>query len=308
MAALNEARPDTLLVPGLPDHLVPKVETLTDWYDEFDKVAVSYSGGVDSALVAYVTRILLGRDGVIAVIADSPSLPRRELEEALRFARDHDIPVRTMATMEGDDPGYQSNAGDRCYWCKLELFTVLSGVSDTDDCDAILSGTNVDDTGDYRPGLQAAEERQVRSPLLENGFTKEDIRVLSRALDLETWDKPALACLASRIPHGEAVTPGKLEMIEAAEEVLWQEDFRVFRVRHHGGLGRLEIGADEWNRFDDADLRERVFAGVRASGFSRVELDPEPYRTGRLNEELDGSGRPPGQDMGSSLPGTEAGE
>ncbi len=275
-----------LLKPDLPKDLIPKVESLTSWYEQFERVAVSYSGGVDSALVAYSSRVLLGREGMIAVVADSPSLPRRELDEALAFARRHDIPVRTIQTSEGDDPGYTANAGDRCYFCKLELFTVLHGVYDSDGCDAILSGTNLDDTGDYRPGLQAAKELQVRSPLLENGFTKEDIRELSRVLGLETWDKPALACLASRIPHGEQVTSGKLAMIEAAEEVLWQEQFRVFRVRHHGDLGRIEIGEDEMHRFGDSVLRERIFDGVLAAGFSRVELDPEPYRTGRLNEAL----------------------
>jgi len=275
-----------LLRPDLPIDLIPKVESLSRWFEQFARVAVSYSGGVDSALVAYSSRVLLGREGMIAVVADSPSLPRRELEEALVFARRHDIPVRTIQTSEGDDPGYTANAGDRCYFCKLELFTVLHGVYDSDGCDAILSGTNVDDTGDYRPGLQAAKELQVRSPLLENGFTKVDIRELSRVLGLETWDKPALACLASRVPHGEQVTSDKLAMIEAAEEVLWQEQFMVFRVRHHGDLGRIEIGEDEMHRFEDSVLRERIFEGVLSAGFSQVELDPEPYRTGRLNEAL----------------------
>ncbi len=286
MALPGDPAQKALMRPGLPDDLIPKVEALTRWYEQFEKVAVSYSGGVDSALVAYASRALLGHAGMIAIVADSPSLPRRELEEALEFAGRHDIPVRTMPTNEGDDPGYTANAGDRCYWCKRELFTVLHGVYESDGCDAILSGTNLDDTGDYRPGLQAAKELQVRSPLLENGFTKEDVRELSRVLGLETWDKPALACLASRIPHGEQVSPEKLAMIEAAEEVLWQERFRVFRVRHHDDLGRIEIGADEMHRFEDADLRDRIFAGVLAAGFSRVELDPEPYRTGRLNEAL----------------------
>ncbi|MFC1545612.1 ATP-dependent sacrificial sulfur transferase LarE [Gemmatimonadota bacterium] len=286
MVLTNDPGQHPFLKLDIPADLYSKVASLVSWYEQFKRVAVSYSGGVDSALVAYTARVLLGEEGMIAVVADSPSLPRRELDEALAFAHRHDIPVRTIQTSEGDDPGYTANAGDRCYFCKLELFTVLHGVYDSDGCDAILSGTNLDDTGDYRPGLQAAREQQVRSPLLENGFTKEDIRELSRVLGLETWDKPALACLASRIPHGEQVTSGKLAMIEAAEEVLWQERFMVFRVRHHGDLGRIEIGVDEVHRFEDAALRERIFEGVLSAGFSRVELDPEPYRTGRLNEDL----------------------
>lgn len=271
----------------MPEDLARKAEELAAWFAQFRKVVVSFSGGVDSSLVAFAARQVLGREGMLAVLADSPSLARRELTDAQAFARQHDIRMRAVGTREGDDPGYVANEGDRCYFCKLELYTVLSDIVDSDGFETIVSGTNADDMGDYRPGLKAAKEQKVRSPLLETGFTKDDVRALSRALDLQTWDKPALACLASRIPHGEPVTEEKLLRIEAAEEVLWNEGFRVFRVRHHGDLGRLEIGEEEMHRFEDGGLKARVFDGVRRTGFGEVVLDPEPYRTGRLNEMLE---------------------
>jgi uncharacterized protein len=271
----------------MPEKLARKAGALTEWFTQFSKVIVSFSGGVDSSLVAFAARRVLGRDSALAVVADSPSLARRELAEAEAFARQYDIELRVIGTREGDDPGYVANEGDRCYFCKLELYTVLSEIVESDGFETIVSGTNADDTGDYRPGLKAAEEQKVRNPLLETGFTKDDVRALSRALGLQTWDKPALACLASRIPHGEPVTEEKLLRIEAAEEVLWNEGFSVFRVRHHGTLGRLEIGEDEIHRFDDGELKARILEGVRRAGFDEVMLDPEPYRSGRLNEMLE---------------------
>lgn len=277
---------DALLKPDLPQDLVKKVEALVEWFDQYRRVVVSYSGGVDSALVAFIARTALGRDGVMAVVADSPSLPRRELREALEFARRHDIPCTTIDTDETNDPSYAANEGDRCYFCKLELYSVLWDTFDSGGYDAILCGTNSDDVGDYRPGMKAADELKVRSPLLETGFSKEEVRTLSRVLGLETWDKPALACLASRVPYGEMVTEERLSRIEAAEEVLWNEGFQIFRVRFHGDLGRLEIAEDEIHRFEDKELRDRIFEGIRGAGFQEVILDPEPYRSGRFNDLL----------------------
>jgi uncharacterized protein len=198
----------------------------------------------------------------------------------------HDIPCEVVETREGDEPGYAANTDQRCYFCKLELFSVLRDTYASGRFDAVLCGTNADDVSDYRPGMKAADEMQVENPLLETGFTKDDIRSLSMAHGLQTWDKPALACLASRIPYGEEVNEAKLAAIEAAEEVLWEEEFRVFRVRHHGEQARLEIGEEEMHRFEESGLRERIFEGIRGVGFSAVTLDSEPYRSGRLNEAL----------------------
>ncbi len=285
--AFPQSAQASLLRPGLPEDLAAKAAALAGRLASHRRVLIAYSGGVDSSLVAYAARQVLGRDGVLAVIADSPSLPRRELVEALAFARDHDIQCKMVETNEGDEPGYIANTGERCYFCKRELYTVLRESFSSGGFDAVLSGTNAEDVSDFRPGLKAAEEMKVESPLLEAGLSKEDVRALSRAHGLETWNKPALACLASRIPYGDEVSSDKLAQIEAAEEVLWNEGFRVFRVRHYGEVARLEIGGEELHRFKDLELKDRVCAGVRDTGFAMVGLDPEPYRSGRLNEVLE---------------------
>jgi uncharacterized protein len=280
--------PEALIASDQPPDLARKALALGEWFAERNRVLVAFSGGVDSALVAFAARSVMGSDRVLAVVADSPSLPRRELAHALSFARRHDIPCRTVGTEEGDRGGYIANRGDRCYYCKQELYTVLESTFASGSFDAIINGTNADDPGDWRPGLRAADERNVRSPLLETGFTKQEVRDLSRSLELEIWDKPALPCLASRVPHGQLVTAEKLALIEQAEEVLWNEGFKVFRVRHYGDEARLEIGEGEIGRFEDAAVLGRVQQGIRECGFNSVILETEPYRRGRLNEALEG--------------------
>lgn len=294
----SSIRPQALVVQGQPPALARRAAALGEWFAGMTHVLVAYSGGVDSALVAFGARRVLGRHRVCAVIADSPSLPRRELAAAEAFARQHDIPLEVVETREGEHPGYVANRGDRCYFCKRELYTVLDHARLRGTGGIIVNGTNADDPGEWRPGLRAAEEMEVRSPLLEVGFGKQDVRALSRSLGLQTWEKPALPCLASRIPYGHEVTPEKLAVIERAEDVLWNEGFRVFRVRHHDRKAVLEIGTEELARLGDRGLLQRVLQAVRRCGFERVELDPRPYRRGRLNEALE----PPGIGAGLRTP------
>ena len=287
MASSEFSINNPLWKPDLPEELGRKSKELADLLSQHRRVVVAFSGGVDSAFVAYAARTILGREGMLAVIADSPSIPRRELAEALEFAVRHDIPCKIVETREEDKPGYIANTGDRCYYCKLELFTVLQMTFTSNGFDVVLCGTNADDISDYRPGLKAADEMNVANPLLEARLTKDDIRALSKAHGLETWDKPALACLASRIPYGDEVNRDKLAKVEAAEEVLWKEGFTVFRVRHYGDMARIEIGEDEHHRLAVQELRERIFEEIRGAGFESVELDIEPYRSGRLNQDLE---------------------
>lgn len=281
-----------LVTADQPPALADKAERLARWFEPGRSVLVAFSGGVDSALVAYAAVRMLGPDRVRSVIADSPSLPRRELEAALAFSGRHGIPLEIVPTGELNRPGYVANDGDRCYHCKQELYTVMEALDGGDGAILVLNGTNAEDPGEWRPGLAAAEEHRVRSPLLECGFTKEDVRELSRSLGLETWDKPALPCLASRIPYGREVTPERLEQIEAAENVLWEAGFRVFRVRHYGPQARVEMGLEERQRMEDQGLRGQISEGIIAAGFESVVFDEEPYRRGRLNEELEGSPHP----------------
>ncbi len=304
MDAGHPIHPDSLIRSDQSPELAKKARTLGGWFADSGRVLVAFSGGVDSALVAFAARLVRGKAGVRAFIADSPSLPRRELAAATRFAGEHDIDIEVVATREGEHPGYIANEGDRCYYCKQELYTVLDYARASGEFDVIVNGSNADDPGEWRPGLQAADEMDVRSPLLELGFTKQDVRELSQSLELGTWDKPALPCLASRIPYGQEVTPEKLAHIEAAEEVLWEEGFRIFRVRHNGNMARLEIGEDEKIRLDEAGLRERVFEAIRSRGFESVEIDPEPYHRGSLNDALhvDGHGIPASSPLQVRLP------
>jgi len=267
-----------------------KARRLQAWFEDRAPVLVAYSGGVDSALVAVAARRTLGAEEVLAVIADSPSLPRRELREARRFAAEHDVPLRAVPTREGEREGYVANRGDRCYFCKHELYSVLRDTFAAGGWKTVVDGTNAADAGEHRPGRRAADELDVESPLLACGMDKEDVRAVSRMWGLETWDKPALACLASRIPYGTEVTPERLRQVERAEEVLWEEGFQVFRVRHHGELARIEVAEQERGRFAEPGLRTRVFDGVREAGFTHVALDLQPYRSGRLNEALEGEG------------------
>ncbi|MBI5836297.1 MAG: ATP-dependent sacrificial sulfur transferase LarE [Candidatus Eisenbacteria bacterium] len=250
-----------------------------------ERVAVAFSGGVDSTLVLAAAVRALGPEKAVGVIGVSPSLPARELEAALKVGRDVGARVETMQTHELDREGYRLNGPDRCYHCKTELFTLLSRYSETHDRPVILDGTNADDRHDVRPGRQAARELGVRSPLLEVGLGKEGIRELSRAWGICTWSKPASPCLSSRIPHFAEVTVDKLGAIEQAEARLAALGLEEFRVRHHGDIARLELHPKDWARILDAGVRTSLIAELRSLGFRYVSLDLEGFRSGSLTEK-----------------------
>jgi uncharacterized protein len=250
---------------------------------------VAYSGGVDSVFLARVAHEVLG-DRALAVIADSPSLPRRELQEALEIAGKFQFPVRVVRTAEFENPNYLSNPANRCYFCKHELFEQLAPIARAEKFAVIAYGENASDNGDFRPGAQAAAEFQVRAPLKEVGLTKSEIRELSAQLGLPTADKPQMACLSSRIPQGEPVTPEKLAMIEAAEYVLRDLGFHDVRVRHHElsaqKLARIEVGPTEIPRFLENGVTTKVAGALKKIGYAHVTLDLQGYRRGGVNQAL----------------------
>jgi uncharacterized protein len=265
--------------------LTAKQSRLLASLSELDSLLVAYSGGVDSAYLAYAAgQALPGR--VLCVTADSPSYPRRHREMAEAIAREFHFSHEFIRTDEMDRPEYRANPSNRCYHCKTELYEQLTRVAADRGLAAIADGSNADDRGDYRPGRQAAREHGVRSPLDEADLTKAEIRELSRQAGLPTWDEPASACLSSRIPYQSEVTVAKLSMIERAEDALRREGFRVCRVRHHDTLARLEIGRDELPRALDPDVSARLVAELKAIGYQYVCLDLQGYRTGSLNEVL----------------------
>jgi uncharacterized protein len=261
-----------------------KERALRETLSSLGSVIVAYSGGVDSAYLAWVAHDTLGARAV-AITADSPSYPdqhrRMALEIAERFGLHHEI----IRTAELERPEYRANPANRCYYCKHELYTHLSRIA-AERSAVVVDGSNADDRGDYRPGRQAAREFGVRSPLDEVGLSKDEIRELSRRAGLPTWDEPASACLSSRIPYYSEVTGEKLRMIERAERSLRERGFRVCRVRHHDELARIEFGASELARALEPETREAIVRDLKAAGYRYVTIDLQGYRTGSLNEGL----------------------
>ena len=249
----------------------------------FDSAIVAFSGGVDSAYLAWAATRVLG-PAARCITADSPSYPDHHRQLALRIARDFGLQHEFVRTGEMERAEYRANPVDRCYYCKHELYTVLSRIAAERGIPVIVDGSNADDRADYRPGRKAAKEFGVRSPLDEADLTKDDIRALSRQAGLPTWDEPASACLSSRIPYHSEVTGEKLRTIEQAEAILRGFGFRVCRVRHHDEMARLEIGRDEMARALEPELRERIVSELRALGYRHVTIDLQGYRMGSLNE------------------------
>ncbi len=268
-----------------------KLEHLQGLLRSYGSCLVAYSGGVDSVFLAFVAREVLG-DKCLAVLADSPSLPRRELDEAVAVAARFSIPLQIIHTAEFENPAYLSNPNNRCYFCKHELFTQLTPLARDRHFAVIAYGENASDIGDHRPGAVAAGQFQVRAPLKEAGLTKTEIRAYSAQFGLPTADKPQMPCLSSRVPYGEPVTPEKLRMIEEAEYVLRDLGFRDVRVRHHEGapgnrtaaLARIEIGPEEMPKFLADETLGRVAEALRKIGYAHVTLDLQGYRRGSLNE------------------------
>jgi uncharacterized protein len=260
-----------------------KREKLLEILRNLRRVAVAFSGGIDSTVVAKAAFLALGEQAV-AVTADSASVPRAELDEAYRLAKEIGIRHRVVRTKEFGDPDYVRNDGTRCYYCKSELYTQIEKLLPELGVDVICSGANLDDRGDYRPGLQAAAEHAVRHPLQEAGFTKADVRALAHAWDLPTWDKPASPCLSSRLAPGVEVTPDRTARVEAAEMLLHALGYRECRVRlHEGDLARIEVPAAELARLVDPAVREALVRRLKELGFQFVTLDLEGFRSGSLN-------------------------
>jgi uncharacterized protein len=263
--------------------LAARERRLQDLLASFDSVIVAFSGGVDSAYLAWAATQILG-PAALCVTADSPSYPDHHRQLAIRIAREFGLHHEFVRTSEMERPDYRANPVDRCYHCKHELYTVLTELAEARGITAIVDGSNADDRSDYRPGRKAAREFGVRSPLDDADLSKADIRELSRAAGLPTWDEPASACLSSRIPYHSEVTSEKLQMIERAEIVLRDLGFRVCRVRHHDTLARLEFGRDEMDRAFEPDVREQIVRELRALGYQHVAIDLQGYRMGSLNE------------------------
>ncbi len=261
-----------------------RLEQLEQWFQKQEGVLVAFSGGVDSSLVAYLALQYMGKDKCLAVISASPSLKMSELDIARKFAREHGIPVEVIVTREMENPNYTSNPANRCYFCKQTLYSELESMLERFPGWVVVNGQNTDDLGDYRPGLQAAREFEVRAPLGECEIDKAQVRELASHFGLECWDKPASPCLASRVPYGEEVTFEKLKQIEKAESFLYELGFPVCRVRHFGDTARIEVPPE------DVDKLQAMLGAIQVKflgiGFALTELDREGFVSGKLNRVL----------------------
>ncbi len=281
MATLSVLAPERL--QGLGAAAAPKLAQMRAALGELGSALVAFSGGVDSTFVLKVAVEVLGEKAV-ALTAISASVAPEERLEAVRLAKLLGARHVVVDSAEVDNPAYRQNPTNRCYFCKSELYALCERTRVELGLAAVVDGFNADDTKDHRPGHRAAQEAQVHSPLAQVGLTKDEIRALSHAAGLPTWDKPAMPCLASRIPYGTAVTEERLLQVGSAESELRALGLRTFRVRYHGDIARLEVSAEELSRFADAGFRERVNTALRGHGFKYVALDLEPFRSGRLNE------------------------
>ena len=258
-------------------------QSLKSYLEQFDSAVIALSGGVDSSLVAKIAFDVFGSKAV-AVISASESLPESERQLAVQLCSDIGIPFREIKTTELQDATYRANDGNRCFVCKSYLYQELQAFAEQNGYDVVLDGANADDLADYRPGRQAAREHNVKSPLAELGISKSQVREIAKELELPNWNKPASACLASRIPYGTEVTRETLAQVEQAEEILRDAGFLQFRVRHHDSVARIEIPTDEFSRI--VDVRETITKQMKELGYKFVSLDLDGFRSGSMNELL----------------------